>query len=310
METRIGLNIRRGPAREAVLAIEQAEAAGVGTVWMTQGAVGLDTLGILSAAAMRTERVKLGTSIIPAFTRHPLAMAGQALTLEDIAPGRLRLGIGTSHGASFAAPYGAAFGKPLAQLREYLEVLNPALHDGKVQFKGEFYAVDATLPRPAAVPVLISALRENAWELAGECSDGGISWLCPVSYLLQTAKPAMERGAAKAGRPAPPLVAHIPVAFGNDRPAIRAAFRAGFGVYRRAPFYARMFAAAGYPIEPDGDYPDALLDHLIYSGDETAIAGQLRDLLASGLDELLVMLVPGADQTGEEERLMRLIGEM
>jgi hypothetical protein len=120
----------------------------------------------------------------------------------------------------------------------------------------------------------------------------------------------MERGAAKAGRPAPPLIAHIPVAFGNDRPAIRAAFRAGFGVYRRAPFYARMFAAAGYPIEPDGDYPDALLDHLIYSGDETAIAGQLRDLLASGLDELLVMLVPGADQTGEEERLMRLIGEM
>ena len=81
---------------------------------MTQGAVGLDTLGILTAAAVQTERVRLGTSIVPAFTRHPLAIAGQALTLEDLAPGRLRLGIGTSHGASFAQPYGATFNRPLA----------------------------------------------------------------------------------------------------------------------------------------------------------------------------------------------------
>ena len=93
---RVGFNVRRGRAGRATELIQKAEAANVETAWMTMGALGSDTLTLYAATAVQTERIKLGTSIVPAFTRHPLAMATQALVLDDLAPGRLQLGIGAS----------------------------------------------------------------------------------------------------------------------------------------------------------------------------------------------------------------------
>lgn len=309
IRSRVGFNVRRAPAAEAVALIRQAEAAGVATVWMTQGAVGRDALGIFSAAAVLTERITLGTSIVPAFTRHPLALAGQVLSFEDLAPGRLRLGIGTSHGPSFAKPYGAAFGRPLAQLDEYLQVLVPALRDGAVQFTGDFYTVDATLPRSAATPVLISALRENAWELAGARTDGGIAWLCPFPFLRSVARPAIDAGAAAAARPVPPLIAHVPVGFGT-REQVHAATQQMFGSYGRTPFYAKMFADAGYPTASGGVLSADLLDHLAVWGSDDDVAARLSELLDSGLDELLVTSVPVGDAAADEARLLRVLGEL
>lgn len=307
---RVGFNVRRVRPREAIEVIELAETAGVDTIWMTMGAAGVDTPTLFAAAAMRTERVRLGTAIVPAFTRHPLSLATQALALDDLAPGRVRLGIGTSHGPSFARPYGLSLDRPVDRLREYLRVAKPAIQDGRVTFSGDFYQVDARLPYAANVPLLISALRQHAWELAGELSDGGISWLCPIDFLLDEALPAMRRGSERAGRETPPLIAHVPVALTTDRSAARAAMRAQMAGYPRLPFYARMFEASGYPVGPNGEYSDALLDHLVVSGDDESVASRLVDLLERGIDELLVMLVHGDDQQTEERRLMRLIGSL
>src|SRR4051794_23471417 len=94
--SKIGFGFTPGNARAALETIEQAEAAGVDTVWTVMGAIRRDTLTLYAAAAVQTSTIRLGTSIVPAFTRHPLAMASQVLTLEDLAPGRLRLGIGTA----------------------------------------------------------------------------------------------------------------------------------------------------------------------------------------------------------------------
>lgn len=292
-------------------AIVAAEAAGIEQIWTTMGASGTDALTVFAAAAMRTERISMGTSIIPAFTKHPLGLAGQALVLDEIAPGRVRLGIGTSHGPQMRA-FGvqAAMQQPLAWLGEYLQVLRTALHAGRVTFEGEHFQVDAALPHAATTPVLISALRPNAWELAGAHSDGGISWLCPPSYLLEQALPAMQRGAETTGQQRPPLVAHVPVALSADPAEVRSRARAQFGGYAGLPFYANMFAAAGYPLGEDRAYSDALLDHLVVSGSDDAIAQRLQALLASGLDELLVMLVPGSDAAADEARLRSLLVEL
>jgi F420-dependent oxidoreductase-like protein len=307
---RVGFNVRRARPGDAIALIQEAEAAGIETIWMTMGSVGFDTPTLFAAAAVQTERVKLATGIVPAFTRHPLAIATQALVLDDLAPGRLRLGIGTSHGPSFARPYGLPLDRPLERFRAYLQVARPALHEGRVTFSGEYYTVDATLPGRADVPLLVSALRQNAWELAGELSDGGISWLCPADFLVREAKPALQRGAERAGRETPPLIAHIPVALQTDQAAVRAAMRQQIGGYTRLPFYARMFEASGYPLGPNGEYTDALLDHLVVSGDEDTIIEQLRALLHRGIDELLLMLIHGADQVAEERRLMQLIARL
>jgi F420-dependent oxidoreductase-like protein len=310
IQDRIGFGFRPTDAVSGIDKIVRAEEAGFSTAWTVMPALNRDTPTILAAAAMRTATITLGTSIVPAFTRHPLALATQAFAIEDLAPGRLRLGIGTSHQRTMIAAYGFEFSKPLTQLREYIEVLRPALHEGKVEFMGEFYTARAAFPSASSTPVLISALRENAWELAGELTDGGISWITPASYLANVAKPAMERGARKADRPAPPLVAHTFVSARTDRDQVRAAVRGALKYYAEAPFYQRMFAASGHPLGEKNAIPNSLIDAITISGDPAEIAEGLQSRLDSGIDELLLDIVPGDDQTAEEDAVFAAVKAM
>ena len=310
MTNRVGLVIRAPDAAAAVTAITAAEAAGVRQVWMTQGAAAPDTLLIFAAAAMRTSDVRLGTAIVPTYPRHPLALAQQALALADLAPGRLRLGVGTSHRSTIEGVYGLPLREPLTHLREYVAILRGLLWEGRIDHHGRFFDVAASLPRPARPPILISALRAGAFRLAGEVADGALSWVCPAPYLLNTALPALRAGAAAAGRPAPPLVAHVPVALSQDQAAVLRVARPALQGYARQPFYAGMFADAGFPPAADGSLSDALLTNLVVAGDETTVAARLRELLAAGLDELMVMLIPVADEAGETARLTRLVGQL
>ncbi len=305
---RVGLVVAGPGSRAVVELIVAAEEAGVGQVWMTQGASTPDTLGIFAAAAMRTLTIGLGSAIVPTYPRHPLALAQQALTINDLAPGRLRLGVGPSHKPIIEGVFGLSLDAPMRHLREYVAILHGLLNEGKSEYAGDFYRVKASLLRPSPTPVLISALREGAFRLAGEVSDGVLSWLCPPEYLLRTALPALRAGAAQAGRPAPPLVAHVPIALSADRAAVIAAGRKLIGGYARLPFYANMFADAGFPPHADGSVPDALVDGLVVSGDEATIAARLRELLDGGLDELLVLPVPIADEAAERQRAARLVG--
>jgi alkanesulfonate monooxygenase SsuD/methylene tetrahydromethanopterin reductase-like flavin-dependent oxidoreductase (luciferase family) len=160
---------------------------------------------------------------------------------------------------------------------------------------------------PPRIPIPISALRAGAFHLAGEIADGAISWVCPVPYLMGTAKPALEAGARAAGRPTPPLIGHVPVAISEDREAVRAAARQQLAVYGRLPFYAGMFGDAGFPVAPDGTMSDALLDELVVSGSPTAVAARLYEIQAAGVDELLVMPVTVADAGAEEAALVELL---
>lgn len=306
---RVGLNLRRAAPAEQVALIRQAEQAGVRSVWMTMGALGADTLSIFSAAAMVTERVRMSSGIVPAFTRHPLGLAGQALALDGLAPGRVRIGVGASHGPSMAA-YGLDLDHPLEWLGEYLRVARAAMRDGRVTYRSRWFAVDATMAGTSDVPLLVSALRPHAWELAGELSDGGVSWLCPVDYLTGEARAALRRGAERAGRETPPLIAHVPIALTADRARVRAAASKQLAGYWRLPFYARMFAAAGYPLTGDGEFSDGLLDHLVVSGSDDEVARQLAERLDLGLDELIVAHLPLDDAAAEEQRLTRLVGAL
>jgi F420-dependent oxidoreductase-like protein len=310
---RVGLVVDGANAASAVKTIVAAEAAGVRQIWMVQPPSGPDTLTTLSAAATKTSTVRLGTSIVPTYPRHPLVLVQQALSLHDIAPGRLRLGIGPSHQAIIEGIYGLPQITPLAHLREYVKVLRAALWEGKVDHHGQFFNVVVTLPRTTQTPVLISTLGKKAFELAGEIADGALSWVCPVPYLLNTGIPTLRTAAAAANeRSAPPLVAHISVALSEDRHSVMAAGHKVLDMYAKLPFYAKMFADAGFPLtDSQMVVPDSLVDSLIVSGNEATVAERLTELLAAGLDELMITLVPIKDEAVDElTRLMHLIGQL
>ncbi len=157
---------------------------------------------------------------------------------------------------------------------------------------------------------LVSALRAPAWELAGELTDGGISWLCPVDFLLRVAVPALATGAARAGRSRPPLVAHVPVVARTDRAEVRAIARQQLAYYAAAPFYARMFADAGFPLRADGQVSDALVDDLVVSGTAEEIAAGVRARLGRGLDEVLVSVLTGPDRRADEAALVEAAAQV
>ncbi len=305
---RVGLVINTGSAKDAIQAIVDAEKAGVRQVWTTQGPAAEDALTIFSVAATRTSSIRMGTSILPIYPRHPLTVFAQARAFHEFAPGRLRLGVGTSHRPVIEGIYGIEMTAPVEHLREYVDVLRAALWEGKVDHQGRFYHINASLPGTARIPILTAALGRGAFRTAGEVADGALSWVCPVPYLLQTGLSALQEGARQAGRPAPPLVAHVPVALASDRKAILSAARKRLGLYGKADFYRHMFAEAGHPIPEDGTLPEALIDSLVVSGDEQTVAARLTDLLSNGLDELNVLLVPVKNEAQEWSYLARLIG--
>jgi F420-dependent oxidoreductase-like protein len=308
---RVGFDIHARNAVDALARVREAERAGVRQVWMTSGGAGqADTLTFYAAAAVQTTQIRLGTAIVPIYPRHPLVMAQQALAIHDLTPGRLRLGAGPSHRPIIEQMYGLSMKAPLAYLREYVEVLRSVLWEGRIDHHGTFFNVVFSLPRTAPVPLLVSALGVKAFWLAGEISDGAISWVCPVPYLLDKALPALRAGASARQRPAPPLVAHVLLAMSTDRAAVRAATRQRLLPYATLPFYAHMFAEAGVPVAADGSGIDALVDALVVAGDEAAVQQRIRELLASGLDELLIAPVPVADEERERQQLLHLIGSL
>jgi hypothetical protein len=104
-------------------------------------------------------------------------------------------------------------------------------------------------------------------------------------------------------------VAHVPVALSEDRRAVLAAGPQILDFYAKIPFYATMFSNAGFSLTSDQAVPNALVDSLVISGDESIVSARLTELLAAGLDELMVSLVPTTGAGDDEQtQLMHLIG--
>jgi F420-dependent oxidoreductase-like protein len=297
-QPRIGLAITRPSPSAAVEAIVRAEQAGIPAVWSTVAGTSPDGVTILALAAARTQRLELGTSIVPAYPRHPIVLASQALIFADLAPGRFRLGIGPSHRPTIEGMFGIPMTRPLSYMREYLTILRQLLWEGRADVDGEFFHVHAALPQsiePPRTPILLSALRANAFRQAGEIADGAISWVCPIPYLVQSALPALRAGAEAANRPAPPLIAHVPVALTEDQDRAQTAGRDFLTRYARLPFYARMFADAGYPVAGDGGVSESLVQGLVVAGDGLTVMKRLREIVVEVADEVLVTLLPVGD---------------
>jgi alkanesulfonate monooxygenase SsuD/methylene tetrahydromethanopterin reductase-like flavin-dependent oxidoreductase (luciferase family) len=323
---RVGVCVEGTNPVDVITRIREAELAGVLQVWMTAGGAGEgapDPLTLFAAAACQTERIRLGTAIVPTYLRHPLLMAQQALVVYGIAPGRLRLGIGPGGRESNEGWYGLEVSSPLPYHKEYLEILRGALWESNADYHGKFFKTSnavavgnfkavITASQSKQIPLLLAALGPKAFRQAGEISDGALSWMCPVPYLLEVAVPALRAGAEERSRSAPPVVAHLMVAMSTDEAAVLAATRPRVHIYARVEAYAHMFVRAGFAGVVEGDEAalDALARTVVISGDEETVRNRIQELLKSGLDELMLQLVPVASEASEREQLLHLVGSL
>ncbi len=306
----VGVAVSGATSEETLGQIERSERAGIPAVWMTTGGARLDSITTFAAAAERTRSIKFGTSIVPSYPRHPLVMVQQAQVVAQLAPGRFRLGIGPSHRPTMRT-MGIQLDHPLGHLKEYLRILKSLLQDGKADFDGAYYQAHDSVAEPVSVPVMASALQRGSFELCGAEADGAISWVTPAPYLRDVALPAMKAGAENAGRPVPPLIAHVPVCVHDNIDEVRVAYREQFAIYPQLPFYRRMLVASGYPEAAEGAWSDAMIDGLVIYGDEEATARQLQGLLSMGATEVLASpVLAGGDRAASMERTLRLLGQV
>ena len=250
--------------------VRMSERLGYDSVWVTHG-LGRDSFLVLAAYGAATTRIGLGNGVVPIYPRHPVAMAQAALTLNEMAAGRFRLGIGVSHAASMEDMLGLRVVEPLAAMREYVAVLRGALGSGS-DFSGRHYRARWTMAvprRPPAPPIYLAALSVKMLELAGEIADGAILWLCPPDYVREVAVPAISRGRRRANRTLDgfEIVAAVPLAVTDDRAAAMTAFRSELTRYATLPFYRAMLQAAGLGIDVaafdrDGAVPTAMAEAL------------------------------------------------
>ena len=307
----IGMHVFAQDVPTLIDRIIEAEDVGIQTAWMTSGGPAPDPLAVFSAVARETKEVNFGTSIVPTFPRHPIALAQGASVVDQLAPGRLKLGIGPSHKPAMEMTYRFEFVRPLQHLREYLIILNALLKDGKVSFHGDRLHAEAELPGgPTGIKVMASALRANAFRLCGEIADGGISWVAPLHYLKSVALPALVDGAKTASREKPALIAHVPVVVCEDPEEVWNAASGQFGFYPRLPIYSSMWQDAGFPEAADGEFSRAMCEALVVQGNENEVAEKIESLPSYGVDEMLASVVILNDHGKTAQATIELLGSL
>ena len=246
---RLGLTIGLEGAslRESVELGRYAEELGYTDLW-TAEVGGVDALTPLAALATTTSAVRLGTGIVPVFTRPPALLAMSAAALQDLSGGRFVLGLGTSSNVIVERWMGESFTRPLTRTREYVEVIRAALAGEKVEFHGLTTHVDGFRLQhaPAEVPVYLAALGPAACSLAGEVADGVVFFLKTPDGVRTALKWAQE---SRGERGALECVIRIPFLVDEEHDVLSVASRRLLLSYAPVDVYARSLAAQGFGAE-------------------------------------------------------------
>jgi 5,10-methylenetetrahydromethanopterin reductase len=278
---------------------KRAEAAGFASMWMAN-IFGLDAITTLAMVGRETERIELGTAVVPTYPRHPVAIAQQALTAAAASGGRFVLGIGLSHRIVIEDMFGFSYDRPARHMREYLEVLAPLLRGEPAKFEGEHYRVNAGLEVAGAgnVPVLVAALGSAMLRLAGRLADGTITWMTGPRTLEEHIIPTIGAAAKRAGRSSPRVVAGLPVALVSDVDAAREKMGQSFAIYGTLPSYRAMLDREGAA----GPADVALV------GDEASLRSQVERLRDIGVTDFDAAVAPVED--GAAERTLEFLSSL
>jgi F420-dependent oxidoreductase-like protein len=234
---------------QALDRVRRADELGYDSVYVTHIA-GRDSLTVLMAYAAATERIRLGTGVLPMYSRTPVATAQQAATIDEFSGGRMVLGIGVSHSVTVENWYGTTIERPVAEMREYVTALR-AMFEGRDVPAGSRFPTRFRFmgfePRPD-LPIYIAALSPNMLRLAGEVADGAMLWLCNPEYIRDVVVPEVAAGRERAGKSLDgfDIVAAVPSAVQDDRASAFEVMRGDLVTYWSLPFYRAMIERSGF----------------------------------------------------------------
>src|SRR6476659_493476 len=269
---------------------KSADAAGFSSFWIPQVPGYLDAMTAVALAGAATQRIELGTAIVPLQTRHPIAFAQQALTTHVACSGRFAVGVGPSHHWIIGDQLGLPYDRPAHLVRDYLEVLNAAFTPGSVDVENDSFRVHSPMDvsDPGAPPILLAALGPTMLRIAGEHASGTILWMADERAVEDHVVPRITDAANSAGRPVPRVVAGVPVALcaTDEIDDARSYASEVLGHADFSPNYVRLLE--------HGDAED--VGDTMAAGDEAAIVGRLRRYRDAGVTDLAARIVPlGSD---------------
>jgi F420-dependent oxidoreductase-like protein len=306
---RIGLMIgpERGQYRHKVAQLAAdaaaAERSGFTSIWVPQIPGDFDAFTAITLMGQATERIELGTAVLPIQTRHPIAMAQEVLSVQAVCEGRFTLGIGVSHHWVIDGQLGLSYERPAHQMRNYLEVLNAALRGpGEVHVDNDGYRVHSPMDVTdfGPNPILLAALAPVMLRVAGEHASGTILWLADERAVAGHIVPRITKAAAEAGRPAPRVVAGVPIALcaKDEVEAAREWANRSLGHSEFCPSYQRLLDRGDATNEGD----------ILAAGDESAVVDRLRAFRDAGATDLAVrVLALGPDRRSRIESRKRTL---
>ncbi|MDT5203761.1 MAG: hypothetical protein QOD34_397 [Mycobacterium sp.] len=266
---------------------QSAENAGFTAFWIPQIPGYLDAMTAIALLGQVTTRIEIGSAVVPIQTRHPVPMAQQALTTQLACGGRFALGIGPSHDWIVDGQLGLPYQRPAHLVSDYLQVLDAALNGpGAVDVENDTYRVHSPMDvaEPIRMPVLLAALGPVMLRIAGGRSSGTILWMADERTIGDYIAPRIAAAATDAGRPAPRIVAGVPVAVcsNSDVDNARAHASEVLGHAHFSPNYERLLE--------HGDAAD--VGDTMAAGDEQTVLARLLRYRDAGVTDLAVRIVP------------------
>jgi len=271
-----------------------AEDAGLASAWIPQIPDEFDALTAAAIVGAETTRIEVGTAIVPVQPRHPIALAQQALSVQAVCNGRLRLGLGVAHHWIIDEMMGMPYDRPASTMRAYLDVLDAAFAGpGPVDVENHLFRIHNPLDITdlTSTPVLLAALGPVMLKLAGERADGTILWMADERTIGEHVAPTITKAAAGAGRASPRIVAGVPLCLCGDDEVDTAVARANriLAEAEISPNYQRLLEHGD--AEQVGD--------LLAAGSESSIEKRLHAFADAGATDISVRVLPIGDNRDE-----------
>ena len=292
-----------------------AEDQGYDDLWFADSS-GVDALTTAAAVALNTQRCRIGTAIIPVYSRTPAVLASTAHVLNKLSKGRFILGLGSSSQTMMENWHGQTFEKPLTRVKETTLLIKSMLAGEKSDFTGDTVRSRGyrQIPlEPGEQPVYMAALRSRMLEAAAEFSDGVILNLFPKDALPKMME-HIRIGAERAGKKLEDveIVCRHQVVVTDDKPGARDLIRRGFAPYYATPVYNAFLAWAGYEdvaktiaegwaakdrAKTTGALDDALVDDIAILGSLEECQDRIREYGEGGITTHVISCVsPGEAQ--------------